>query len=45
MDKLGVSPDVVLIDGCFRVACFLACWANIQRPTTVIFDDYTERRW
>ena len=43
MNKLGVSPDVVLIDGRFRVACFLACWANIQRPTTVIFDDYAER--
>jgi hypothetical protein len=43
MNKLGVSPDTILIDGRFRVACFLACWANIQKPTTLVFDDYAER--
>jgi len=44
MKRLEVSPDIVLIDGRFRVACFLAALVNIQRPTTVIFDDYAERR-
>ncbi|HEY9021133.1 MAG TPA: hypothetical protein VIN17_10795 [Paracoccaceae bacterium] len=36
-------PSVVLIAGRFRVACFLATMMNIRRPTTVLFDDYTDR--
>ncbi|MFN9546399.1 MAG: hypothetical protein ACK6AD_04920 [Cyanobacteriota bacterium] len=43
MNRLGTSPDVILIDGRFRVACFITCWANIQKPTTLIFDDYAGR--
>jgi hypothetical protein len=38
-----VHPDVVLIDGRFRVACFLATLMHIRRPTTILFDDYTDR--
>jgi hypothetical protein len=38
-----VHPDVVLIDGRFRVACFLAALMHIRRPTTILFDDYTDR--
>lgn len=37
-------PDVILIDGRFRVACFLTAMTKIQRPTRVLFDDYTDRR-
>jgi hypothetical protein len=36
-------PDVVLIDGRFRPACFLATQFRITRPTTVLIDDYTDR--
>lgn len=36
-------PDVVLIDGRFRVACFLATAMRITRPVTVLFDDYARR--
>lgn len=36
-------PDLVLVDGRFRVACFLACAALTQRPLTVLFDDYVDR--
>lgn len=39
-------PDLVLIDGRFRVACFLAIVkASIQqqRPTEILFDDYAHR--
>ncbi|MDP5031851.1 hypothetical protein [Paraglaciecola sp.] len=36
-------PDLVLIDGRFRVACFLAVCASIQRETIILFDDYEER--
>jgi len=36
-------PDVVLIDGRFRVACFVATLMHIRRPTTILFDDYTDR--
>lgn len=38
-----VHPDLVLIDGPFRVACMLATMANIRKPTKVIFDDYVGR--
>ncbi len=36
-------PDVVLIDGRFRTACFAACVMRITRPTTVLMDDYGVR--
>lgn len=36
-------PDVVLIDGRFRVACFLAVMIRCTRPVTVLFDDYIDR--
>lgn len=38
-----VHPDVVLIDGRFRVGCFLATILRIVRPVTVLFDDYAPR--
>ncbi len=36
-------PDVVLIDGRFRVACFLTTMIRCTRPVTVLFDDYIDR--
>lgn len=36
-------PDVVLIDGRFRRACFVAVALKIARPVTVLFDDYGSR--
>lgn len=36
-------PDVVLIDGRFRPACFAATCLKITKPVTVLFDDYAER--
>jgi len=36
-------PDLVLIDGRFRVACFLTTLFSITRPTRVLFDDYLDR--
>ncbi|NKX44095.1 hypothetical protein HCU73_05795 [Roseibacterium sp. KMU-115] len=36
-------PDVVLIDGRFRVACFLTVMQRATRPVTVLFDDYHHR--
>jgi len=36
-------PDVVLIDGRFRTACFITTVLRISRPTVVLFDDYTDR--
>ncbi|MFC3616497.1 hypothetical protein ACFORG_22365 [Lutimaribacter marinistellae] len=38
-------PDVVLVDGRFRVGCALATAFNITRPVTLLFDDYTRRKW
>lgn len=36
-------PDLVLIDGRFRPACFAAVSARITRPVRVLFDDYADR--
>ena len=36
------QADVVLIDGCFCTACFLAVMIRCTRPVTVLFDDYIE---
>ncbi|MBF9058016.1 hypothetical protein HKCCSP123_02355 [Rhodobacterales bacterium HKCCSP123] len=37
------EPDTVLIDGRFRVACFLATALMLVRPATVLWDDYVDR--
>ena len=39
------EPDLVLIDGRFRAACLVAVLLRARRPTTVLFDDYLERRY
>lgn len=36
-------PDLVLIDGRFRLGCLLACAFRTERPVTVLFDDYENR--
>lgn len=33
----------LLIDGRFRVACFVSALVRIQKPTLILFDDYKER--
>ena len=42
--KDGNYPDVVLIDGRFRVASFLACLMFAKEGTVILFDDYIERK-
>lgn len=39
----GLHPDLVLIDGRFRVACFLHSLISADAGTTVLFDDYFDR--
>lgn len=36
-------PDVVLVDGRFRLACLLTTLARITRPVEVLVDDYAAR--
>ena len=36
-------PDVVLIDGRFRLACMLIVMLRTPHPVTVLWDDYAER--
>lgn len=43
--KKGVKPDVVLIDGRFRVACFLSSLLLCEDGATIIFDDYKNRKY
>ena len=38
-----VAPDVVLIDGRFRLACFLTVLLRSPHPVTVLWDDYADR--
>lgn len=37
-------PDVVLVDGRFRVGCALATAYRIERPVSLFFDDYVPRK-
>ena len=37
------SPDLILIDGRFRVACFLNSLSRSKPGARIVFDDYTER--
>ena len=39
----GVRPDVVLIDGRFRVCCFLTSLKFTKIGSKIIFDDYFDR--
>jgi hypothetical protein len=39
----GFAPDVVLVDGRFRVACFLTALLSASPGTIIIFDDYVTR--
>lgn len=38
-----VTPDLILIDGRFRVACFLASLIFARPGCTILFDDYADR--
>jgi hypothetical protein len=39
-----LTPDVVLIDGRFRVCCFLTSLLNAAEGTHLVFDDYAPRQ-
>ena len=39
----GVRPDLVLVDGRFRVCCFLTSLKYAEPSTKIIFDDYFNR--
>lgn len=39
----GLEPDTVLIDGRFRVSCFLYSLGNLQPGATIVWDDYLYR--
>lgn len=39
-----IHPDVVLVDGRFRVGCALAAAYRITRPVALYFDDYVNRQ-
>lgn len=43
--QFGLAPDLVLIDGRFRLACALATAAHAEPGTLVFFDDYATRPW
>jgi hypothetical protein len=42
--SLAEKPDTVLIDGRFRVCCFLTSLRHAPAGATIIFDDYVGRK-
>ena len=42
-NKNSLKPDLILVDGRFRVACFLYSLLCAEINTTILFDDYSER--
>ncbi|UYV39151.1 hypothetical protein N4R57_09180 [Rhodobacteraceae bacterium D3-12] len=42
-DRMG-QPDVVLVDGRFRLGCVLATAFHTQKPVPLLFDDYAQRK-
>lgn len=43
IEKADQSPDLILIDGRFRTACFLASLLRAKNGTMIFFDDYVGR--
>jgi hypothetical protein len=44
IEAAGVVPDLILIDGRFRVACMLECLLRLKdQSATIYFDDYFDR--
>jgi hypothetical protein len=44
LEAAGVVPDLILIDGRFRVACMLECLTHLDdQSATICFDDYFDR--
>lgn len=41
----GIKPDLILIDGRFRRACFYATLLHAKSGATILFDDYSDRRF
>jgi hypothetical protein len=42
--RAGRKPDLILVDGRFRTACFLASLLSAAPGTTIIFGDYAKHR-
>lgn len=36
-------PDLILVDGRFRTACFITAMLRCTRPVRLLFDDYSDR--
>lgn len=41
--SLGLSPDLILIDGRFRTPCFLYSLLHCKNGTRILWDDYLNR--
>lgn len=44
IERLGLVPDFILIDGRFRVSCTLECLLRVPSQTHFLFDDFNQRR-
>lgn len=42
-NEKSLEPDIILIDGRFRVACFLFSIIHARQGATILFDDYFDR--
>lgn len=41
--NIAAKPDLILVDGRFRVSCFMVSLALAPLDTIILFDDYTDR--
>lgn len=44
-NKNNIKPQLILVDGRFRVACFLVSLLSGYVGTTILFDDYCDREY
>jgi hypothetical protein len=47
LGRLNLEPDLILVDGRFRVACVLESVRHLRKPAdcTILLDDYAPRRY
>lgn len=43
LNSAGMTPDLILIDGRFRAACFLASIIHAKPGSIILFDDFMDR--
>jgi len=43
--RMGINPDLILIDGRFRIASFVTSYQRADPGTVILFNNYHSRPW